>query len=563
MSSFSSKEELLLWIRADSVREPFGTHPKDGQDRDFSELIGSIDNFENLNLVDALDRLDRALWAVTLNSTSTDSEGESKAHANLGVDGLERVILDSGWVDQLLNTPAPWKAKTVRDYPEWKSTLHRFLLEPARKAEINEGVVDQFADRQGHVAKLACKSFPGIGPGSITTEPQVRTVLPSGDGVNPDICFYGHSAKEDSPKSLFERRENKTLIVNVFHAHDLQASTGKTLQQSKTKAARGIFTQAYTSSVANTPACKVVWMGHPSLYRIGYRHEKCLYVSNWRSSEPERMITILKRYQPWEAPIVQGHLVRETLALAVADMEEIIQARRRPSTLVGVARLLPSPFDVLHRIWWSHVHLGEDEVYGSISTMGKQISPQFPNVVKPRFVWGNDACIAKAVGPTELDIWTKLSQSKVVGVPALLGTMKLASPPNKGTMLIFVEHCGECVPETVFESDEPEAQYIRTRVAAILRSLWGLGLHHHDIHPRNVVQNGSKVSLIDFGMAVQASTCELHPCPDQLFLQEEEPEPLSPQSPQISELSHSPSSSESSDPSPESSPPQPPWSPKP
>jgi hypothetical protein len=71
---------------------------------------------------------------------------------------------------------------------------------------------------------------------------QEITFLPSGGIVNPDVNFYAKASK-DSEIRLFERRENKTLQVMLYNAHELEHSSELALGHIKTQAVRGILTQ--------------------------------------------------------------------------------------------------------------------------------------------------------------------------------------------------------------------------------------------------------------------------------------------------------------------------------
>jgi tRNA A-37 threonylcarbamoyl transferase component Bud32 len=45
------------------------------------------------------------------------------------------------------------------------------------------------------------------------------------------------------------------------------------------------------------------------------------------------------------------------------------------------------------------------------------------------------------------------------------------------------------------------------------------GLHHHDIHPRNLVRGESgDICIIDFGMSVPSSQCEQTSCEDKMWI---------------------------------------------
>jgi hypothetical protein len=70
----------------------------------------------------------------------------------------------------------------------------------------------------------------------------------------------------------------------------------------------------------------------------------------------------------WKAPISQGHLVREILALSTADMEGFISRRQNNNNgiVVNLAHLLTSPFESLARYWTSEIVLGDGTFYGSL-----------------------------------------------------------------------------------------------------------------------------------------------------------------------------------------------------
>jgi hypothetical protein len=110
-------------------------------------------------------------------------------------------------------------------------------------------------------------------------------------------------------------------------------------------------------------------MGHPSLYRYGYVHGRELFLSDWRSAEPQRMVTLLNRHMPWTA---QAHFIRETLALASVDpddFEKFIEQRRKPTVktvVMNFVRWMQDPFDALARIFMPGIVLEDDSVHGCL-----------------------------------------------------------------------------------------------------------------------------------------------------------------------------------------------------
>jgi hypothetical protein len=393
-----SREALRAALKEDSLSSAFGSDPKTGDTLTFDEIFGPLPAFQKLNVVTALDLLDRALFSVEFHTDFVDANTDEslQTHQNLGIDCLRRITRDSSWVDDLLNQPAPkWKDKVVDEFlgddirigigkKSMSSALFCSLLYAHRitamlKHEVEEATVDFFAETQGSIAHEACRVFPGVGPRSIST------VVTSGGTLQPDILFYAHQGDQKSPGRPFERRQKKTLEFMVCHAQDLEAATGKNLEEITDKGIREVFTQvrrlrfvpvlyltrsakAYTSSLSHTESCSVVWIGHPSLYRIAYIHNRTLFVSNWRSTEPERVKALLCKHMSWKAPISQGHLVRETLALSTADMEGFISRRQNNNNgiVVNLAHLLTSPFESLARYWTSEIVLGDGTFYGSL-----------------------------------------------------------------------------------------------------------------------------------------------------------------------------------------------------
>ncbi|KAJ7922915.1 hypothetical protein B0H13DRAFT_1982304, partial [Mycena leptocephala] len=494
--------------------------PKTGDTLTFDEIFGPLPAFQKLNVVTALDLLDRALFSVELHTDFVDANTDEslQTHQNLGIDCLRRITRDSSWVDDLLNQPAPkWKDKVVDEFigDDIRIAIGKKTM---LKHEVEEATVNFFAETQGSIAHEACRVFPGVGPRSIST------VVTSGGTLQPVILFYAHQGDQKSPGRPFERRQKKTLEFTICHAQDLEAATGKNLEEITDKGIQEVFTQVYTSSVSHTEPCSVVWMGHPSLYRIGYIHNRTLFVSNWRSTEPERVKALLCKHMSWKAPISQGHLVRETLALSTADMEGFISRRQNNNNgiIVNLAHLLTSPFESLARYWTSEIVLGDGTFYGSLKP-GGPFPLHFPTTIKPRFVWCNSGVVAKAVGPDELKMWHHLATLNISGVPTLLGTMTIHSKPNAGRSVIFLSNCGEPVMEAGLDLDEEDGGLIRSNLRTILRTLRSHGIHHHDIHGRNVLRKGDRVYLTDFGTAVQAQDCRHEgDCPDLEFLLDHE-----------------------------------------
>lgn len=45
------------------------------------------------------------------------------------------------------------------------------------------------------------------------------------------------------------------------------------------------------------------------------------------------------------------------------------------------------------------------------------------------------------------------------------------------------------------------------------------GVHHHDIHPRNLVRReDGRISVIDFGLSVPSGQCEQRLCEDRRWI---------------------------------------------
>ncbi|KAJ6541846.1 hypothetical protein B0H19DRAFT_326608 [Mycena capillaripes] len=555
-----TKQQLRAALKAESFNSPFGPGPKTPGRFHPLDIIGSLEEFGSLDLISALDRLDTLLPSVHLTTDLTSTAKESQASKNLGIDALQSILMDPTWVDDLLDIPTSWKQKMAKDFNLDDLQLGKRDTIIDEHAEV---VVDDFAKTQAALADAACDIFPGVGPKGITAKQQKSTPIPSGGSVTPDVLFYSHTQDSRSmPANLFERRENKTLEVMFYHAHELNEATGKSLDKITSKPVRGVFTQAFTSSRTHTERCNIVWMGHPSLYRICYIYQNCLYVSNWRSTEPRRIRSLLQLHKPWPE-ITQSHLIRETLGLANIDMDAFIAARRCKGVVAKMVHFLPSPFEILSRLTTSRIVLGEDNFYGTPKFFGESLPLVFLITMKPRFVWGNSAVVAKAVDSDELEIWKNLSKTQISGLPAFKGVMTISSKPNTGRTLIFLSNCGDAVGEALEYDDEEESVRIRSHVCSTLRALWRHGLHHHDIHGGNVLRNGDLIYVTDFGKAVKAEECALgKECPDHEFLVEYEEPSMDVLG--VPELVHSlsQSSAGSPNPTPYSSPPQPQWPPK-
>ncbi|KAF7325417.1 hypothetical protein MVEN_02626700 [Mycena venus] len=314
-------ENLLRQLKQDSVISPFGPGPKAGRKMHFEELLLplTLDGFDKLDMVSALDVLDRGLFSVQITSNSIPSALESNAHQFLGIDVEGEGHGGFGVGSRL-------------------TTLGRKVCE-----EYSETTADEFA-KEGRIADDVCSLFPGVGRNAISTPSQKTTPIPNSPSMRPDINFYAHrTADRVLGKRPFARRENKSFGFMFYHAHDLEEATGKNLEDVLSKAVRGVFTQAYTSSMSDTEQCIVAWMGHPSLYRIAYIFGNILFISDWRSIEPARIRALLSLYKPWTSPITQGHLVRETLALASVDMDSFVAKGLPPRTYRqdGAALVLP------------------------------------------------------------------------------------------------------------------------------------------------------------------------------------------------------------------------------
>ncbi|KAJ6553969.1 hypothetical protein DFH09DRAFT_1166357 [Mycena vulgaris] len=499
------------WRRAfteESITNPFGPGLKTFDQITFEQGVGPYIDFLRKDMASGLDSLDNLLPSFTLHTTSDPSAAESKAHKGLGVVALDHVGKDEPWVDMFLQDSAlAWKDRSISYYNTGDLTRVLNNNTTVRK----ETSLDQFATDDGVIASAVCGNLDGFVAKSIRTEGQRSTQLPSGGNV---ALFYAHeSTKSNSPYRLIERRENKTLEFMLSHAHDLEVNTNKVLEKLK-----GMLTQASASSTSTEENfCQVVWMGHPSLYRIGYIYNQTLFVSGWRSAEPARMKEVLNRIKKWSAPISQAHFVRETLAFANTPAEkvsEFCRTRQRPtipSTIARFLRVAQDPFDALGRILMPRVVLGGNCFYGRPRFLCEPFPLDFPLVIKSRL----------AVDSEELRIWDRLAQLGLSGVPAPLGIMQLHSKPNTDQTLLFSENCGEPVEEEALEveAEDNHSIFVRSSISRILVALRGGGIHHHDVHCKNVLWKDGRVYLTDFGRATAAVDClEGEDCPDLSFI---------------------------------------------
>ncbi|KAJ6570128.1 hypothetical protein DFH09DRAFT_1277745 [Mycena vulgaris] len=445
----------------------------------FPRCVCSMSEFEDMKLGDALDALDGLLFSFEITTNSTSS-AESDAHRKLGVDKLRRVSRDRLWLDELLNTEtAGWGDVNASDMllPQEYTLAEAMGGSRGVVKEVSEATVDLFAAKDADIANMVCYYMPSVGPDAISSEPQKSTRLPSGGSVHPDVNFY---AARDNNKHLFERRENKTLQVMVHHAHELEEVSESALEAMRMQAIRGIVTQAYASSTSTTKVCKVVWMGHPSLYRVAYIYGQTLFVSDWRSAEPQRIKDLLQLHKPWSAPISQAHFIRETLVLASIDsdkFDEFIKRRQKPNlstVLTKFMRALQDPFDILSRILLPRLILGDDSVHGCPRFLGEHFALKFPNTVKPRFVWSNAAVVAKAVASEEFKVWESVAH--LSGIPTLLGSMVIQTAPNRG------QTGNRWADEKL---DPEEGTCARAKLSTIIRDLHKHDFHHHALHGLN------------------------------------------------------------------------------
>ncbi|KAJ7442605.1 hypothetical protein FB451DRAFT_1568873 [Mycena latifolia] len=216
------------------------------------------------------------------------------------------------------------------------------------------------------------------------------------------------------------------LEVMICHAHELEEASNMDLEKIQNDKIRRMFTRAYASSVLEEP-CMVVWMGHLCLYRIAYIHGLALFVSGWRSAEPELIGNLLRRHKPWTAPIAQAPFVQETLGFASISLEQLdafIAKRQRQELFVQKVPLVQNPTET------SRLVLGAHELDGAPEFLDEVFPLELPSIIKPRYVWSNSTVVAKAVGPDELNIWYQLSYLGISGLPTLKGVMTLHSKPN-------------------------------------------------------------------------------------------------------------------------------------
>lgn len=101
--------------------------------------------------------------------------------------------------------------------------------------------------------------------------------------------------------------------------------------------------QAYDASLSTTDACKIVRVGNQSLYFWAYAHGNVLYVSGWRSVNPEHANSLAD-----VGRVAKGHLVLEILSMIILSeapqqMENWVSGYRkdfrqepRPSPIITV-----------------------------------------------------------------------------------------------------------------------------------------------------------------------------------------------------------------------------------
>ncbi|KAJ7780900.1 hypothetical protein B0H16DRAFT_601658 [Mycena metata] len=327
------------------------------------------------------------------------------------------------------------------------------------KEEDNETIVDESSLAEAAIASVVCETFPGIGADRIVAKAQASTRVVSGL-VRPDYLFL---ARMGPHKRLFLRRENKSLLVMVSHAHDLDRSVDTRLENIENLGTRAIYTQAYTAT-RSADNCKLVVMGHPMLYRIGYARGTSLYVSGWRSAEPARIQAILSLYAPLTSKITQGRLVYETVALSRFTTDEMdlflnlrhdlrINIPRVTDIVVGMVRVFAPSF--ISRFFLRESIMLEDEThYGKVVWAdGKHHSLNFPHLFKPTFVWGNDETVAKVVDDEEYDIWKAIEG--ISGIPPVTGEIRITSHPNRDRRLLLTAHVGEPVSEAGLDPEDP------------------------------------------------------------------------------------------------------------
>lgn len=73
---------------------------------------------------------------------------------------------------------------------------------------------------------------------------------------------------------------------------------------------------------------------------------------------------------------------------------------------------------------------------------------------------------------------------------------------NSGDPGLLITYCGESVLEEDIQDDDS------IRISEALKFMHARGVHHHDIHPRNLVrEEGGHICVIDFGLAVPSIQC--------------------------------------------------------
>jgi hypothetical protein len=96
-----------------NMATPFGPGPR-REWNDFEDCVGTIEEFSKMKIGQALDALDEMLYSFLIETNSSGSALEAKAHKSLGIDGLRHLSRDSQWLNHLLDTQvASWGDATI------------------------------------------------------------------------------------------------------------------------------------------------------------------------------------------------------------------------------------------------------------------------------------------------------------------------------------------------------------------------------------------------------------------------------------------------------------------
>jgi hypothetical protein len=206
--------------------------------------------------------------------------------------------------------------------------------------DIGKEYSDEYIDRRTrHEITHTGRAFAAVKPIDLETPSRIKVSSLQWAGSHAYIMAWMDNTGRDHTA----RYENKAVPLEYSHAVELDEVSGKSWDRSwSTSSVTSIYEQVcnhyrflcstyliitcsyngqlYTPSQCTdkSPPCAIIRLGNPTPYRWAYIDGTEIYVSSWRSGNPDQAKHLLSTYFPeFKQTVVQGRLALENLAMSM------------------------------------------------------------------------------------------------------------------------------------------------------------------------------------------------------------------------------------------------------